>query len=207
MTDETQKQVAETVARLHYGTHGMFKTPLGGYVRFTDYEALAARLAEVTLHRDELDFLLNEGGEDSVAKLISRAETAEARLAEVTADRDAQKHDANKWFSLALDNRHKLEAAEARVTELEALLAAYQDQTVPDLTAVYIAGGMDRRDEVARLRAALDGAFLAIVQARYRADPGPLFRVLNELLGEVDDIRRAALAAPQLTATKDTKDE
>ena len=45
----------------------------------------------------------------------------------------------------------------------------------------------------ARLRAALDNSFLAIVEAKSHADPGSLFRVLNELLGEVDTIRRSAL--------------
>ena len=48
---------------------------------------------------------------------------------------------------------------------------------------------------IERLRNGLDEAFLAIVDARSHADPGPLFRVLNELLGRVDDIRRAALEA------------
>jgi len=44
--------------------------------------ALEARLAQVTQERDELDFLLHEGGPDSVANVIARAERAEAKLAE-----------------------------------------------------------------------------------------------------------------------------
>ncbi len=96
MTDNTQKQVAETVVRLHYSTLGMFKTPLGGYVRFSDYEALAARLAEVEAENRTLFECL----------------------------------DAN-WTShqQMIAARQRAEAAEARATELEALLAAYQDQT------------------------------------------------------------------------------
>ena len=39
------------------------------------------RIAELEALTDELDFLLNEGGEDSCASLIARAEAAEAKLA------------------------------------------------------------------------------------------------------------------------------
>lgn len=48
-------------------------------------EALEAQLAQVTRERDELDFLLHEGGPDSVANIIARAERAEAKLAKAVA--------------------------------------------------------------------------------------------------------------------------
>jgi hypothetical protein len=45
-------------------------------------ESIAARLANVEAYRDELDFILHEGGEDSVAKLIAHVATLTAELAE-----------------------------------------------------------------------------------------------------------------------------
>jgi len=52
--------------------------PVGLVTRET-YETLTTHLTKIKAERDELDFILHEGGEDSVAKLIARAEAAEAR--------------------------------------------------------------------------------------------------------------------------------
>jgi hypothetical protein len=57
------------------------------------------------------------------------------------------------WIDEAFKQRARAETAEARITELEAIIAGYKDGTIPDLTAAYAAGGLDRRDEVAALRA------------------------------------------------------
>ena len=56
--------------------------------------ALSARVAELEALTDELDFLLNEGGEDSCASLIARAEAAEQRVAELEAELKASKSEA-----------------------------------------------------------------------------------------------------------------
>ncbi len=186
MTDDTQKQVAETVARLRedafYGD---------------------ARLYNMNrhnpLHMESADLL----------------EALAARMAEVTADRDSWKTETVHWQDTAAAVLTRAEAAEARVTELEALLAAYQDQTVPDLTAVYIAGGMDRRDEVARLRTAQGAAGVlaamqddrklqAMIEAQRAAEPTHVDLVV---VAVITGAFLRALAAPQPTATKETKDE
>jgi hypothetical protein len=114
-------------------------------------------------------FATNFGGENrfavtekAVSDLIASTEAAEAKLAE----REAQ---VEKLLDAQVDEALKLEAAEAaavesegnlahalrqlddakaRATELEALVKAYEDGTVPDLTAVYIAGGKDMADKL-----------------------------------------------------------
>jgi len=55
---------------------------------------LQKKLAELEALTDELDFLLNEGGEDSYASLIARAEAAEQRVAELEAELKASKSEA-----------------------------------------------------------------------------------------------------------------
>ncbi len=147
MTDDTQKQVAETVAVRDMIRILRLKSnhPESDWAVAADLlEALAARLAEVS---EPLEHWID----DAFAQR-RRAEAAEARLAEVEAERNMRHREMLAADALMEKHKRRAEAAEARATELEALLAAYQDQTVPDLTAVYIAGGMDRRDEVARLK-------------------------------------------------------
>lgn len=60
---------------------------------------------------------INLRGEVDILK--AHAEAAEKALAEVTAEREAQKRDAMKWFSRALENKHRAEAAEARIATIE----------------------------------------------------------------------------------------
>lgn len=66
-------------------------------------------------------------GCDVIAEAIGEIANQD-HLAEVQAlrtERDKQKADANKWFDLALSNRHKLEAAEAEVARLKEAVIAY----------------------------------------------------------------------------------
>jgi hypothetical protein len=115
MTDK--QNVAEMVARFRQTTYGMQSGEQGNWVLFTDYEALAARLAEVeadrdrwvknasdiakdyeaTLverdrlreERDELDFILHEGGDDSVANLIAERDRLREELDALIAAEEA----------------------------------------------------------------------------------------------------------------------
>ncbi len=166
MTDDTQKQVVETVAVRDMIRILRLKSnhPESDWAIAANLlEALAARLAEVS---EPLEHWID----DAFAQR-RRAEAAEARLAEAEARAAIARWNVSEDGGLVrvcrgehekgedcaaheevFVPRERAEATEARNTELEALLAAYQDQTVPDLTAVYIAGGMDRRDEVARLK-------------------------------------------------------
>jgi hypothetical protein len=110
MTDK--QNVAEMVARFRQTTYGMQSGEQGNWVLFTDYEALAARLAEeqasveqlryiagvniqraeaAEAERDELDFILHEGGDDSVAKLIAERDRLREELdALIAADEAAR---------------------------------------------------------------------------------------------------------------------
>ncbi len=203
MTDDTQKQVAETVAdwsdlpdvyvtKVERPNRVVWNVvacsvpmAIGPEVRLVPaykMEALAARLAAV--EADRAGWIAREA--------VAGADAIAARKA-------------------ASDNFDRAEAAEARNTELEALLAAYQDQTVPDLTAVYIAGGMDRRDEVARLSDFLsDFASAKIDALRYSPpygsspedEPDPVVDAETVWAWQAD--AKTALA-PQPTATKETK--
>lgn len=66
-------------------------------------QALAARLAEAEAERDELDFILHEGGDDSVAKLIEAKEAAESELTRLRPahgaeeDIDAIENSGRRW--------------------------------------------------------------------------------------------------------------
>jgi len=73
----------------------------------------------------------------SETEAASRTETADM-LEALAADREG-------WLSNAMVAREKWSEFEARATELDAMVAAYQDGTLPDLTTVYLAGSRDRR--------------------------------------------------------------
>jgi uncharacterized coiled-coil protein SlyX len=205
MTDDTQKQVAETVARLR---------PHAGNMGLAPYQSMRQEAA------------------DLLETLAARMAEVEAELGELKRHLDAAEKTRDTYRAACNNNLALQKEATARVTELEALLATYQDQTVPDLTAVYIAGGMDRRDEVARLREDLSGAYPRYQHVKrgtiyqefgrgqiqtdtpltdyaevviYRGEHDGRFWVRP--VSEFDDGRFAALAAPQPTATKETKDE
>jgi hypothetical protein len=139
---------------------------------------------------------------EAVPALSAERDALAAKLAE----REAQ---VERLLAAQLDHEISLEAAEANVTRLEAHIEGTAKDThkllmaaearVAELESI-IRGKTFTVDEVAeltaeneRLRKGLDDAFLAIVDARSHADPGSLFRVLNELLGKVDDIRRATI--------------
>jgi len=94
--------------------------------------ALSAKLADVTAERDALTGILTRSSDQ--IRNLARAEAAEAAAAE---------SEGNLAHAL-----HQLDDAEARVTELEALVKAYEDGTVPNLTAVYLAGGKDMADKL-----------------------------------------------------------
>jgi hypothetical protein len=76
--------------------------------------------------RDELDFLLNEGGEDSVANLIKRAEKAEA-------ERDADISHLASQLAIAIRGMENAmferDAALAQVAELQSALVKIHEQT------------------------------------------------------------------------------
>lgn len=81
------------------------------------------------------------------ADLISRLTAAKAEADAMRAERDEQKADAHKWFGIALDNKHRYEAAEARE---QALLSSY------DTERKVLVENVALRAEVARLTADLD---------------------------------------------------
>lgn len=91
------------------------------------------------------------------------------------------------------------EFAEPARAVIENRIPVEEEKSVrADIQSAELATALDQlaaaRAETERLREALDKAFLAIVEARSHADPGSLFRGLNDLLGKVDDIRRTALS-------------
>ena len=82
MSDTTER-VQETVTRFRQTAYEMSPGDQGDWVRFTDYEVLAARLAEVEAERDEWksDYDLESR---EVANWTVHAEAAEARIVQMT---------------------------------------------------------------------------------------------------------------------------
>ena len=123
---------------------------------------------------------MTERVQETVARLRTKSNHPEsdyaeaADLLEALAARLEEARRINRDLNTWLDGDTsglvaRVATAEARIIGLEALLQAYQDGTVPDLTAVSLAGGKDRNDEVKELLAKL--AEVEAERNNWREDP------------------------------------
>jgi hypothetical protein len=178
MTDDMQAKVTETVARFNPTVCGMFRTILGHWVRFTDYEAIAARLAEVEAERDDALAFLDNAISDAPEPLTALGSWLANMLDEdkwPTAERylnaavkslvdtlrycEIQMQDADRvTHTKMLQERARAEAAEAERDRLAAELA----EANAKITQITAGWGEDAvtveelRAELAEARAAME---------------------------------------------------